>query len=224
MNKKKFRETKNRTEILKNLSIKFKDIGLFTLWQKDPETSKRTISTEVQFDSLNIKYNFFSVLIREQDLDKITKDTDTYFLLKGYDFAFKTRLISISPTDPRALQFKIPKDIHLIEMRQHPRRALLANEKANIGTIFINKLDGKPLHTVCPVINISLGGISLVVYADTMKQINIEKEVELHPITTFPELRYPTKANIRNIRLFSKKTFMKDEVYAIGLEFILRED
>jgi hypothetical protein len=122
------------------------------------------------------------------------------------------------------LLFKIPKDIHLQELRTYPRRTFELSDKTTIATVFINKFDNLPIQTVCPVINISLGGICITVSTDTMKKINIDQEVILQPISSFPELRYPTRATIRNIRKFSKKTFIKDEVFAIGLAFILHED
>jgi hypothetical protein len=59
---------------------------------------------------------------------------------------------------------------------------------------------------------------------ETMKKINIEKEVFLQPISFLPELKKPTNAIIRNIRVFSKKNFIRDEVFAIGLKFISHVD
>lgn len=223
MIKKDFRTTKNRAEILKTLNAKFMEAGGFTLWQKDPETGVRTISTEVKFDSLNIREDIFSIIIADQYLNKIKKDIDTYFLLKHHDFAFKTKLSSISTADPHMFFFKIPKDIHLEELRKHPRKIVDPNEKANMGVVFIDKNTLLPIHTVCPIINISHGGICLMLSSDVTKKIDIDKEVELHPITTFPEIRFKTKAAIKNVRLFSKKTFMKDEFFAIGLQFILND-
>jgi hypothetical protein len=219
MNKKKFRATFNRKEILQSLSTKFADIGSFILWQKDPKTGKRSISQEVKFDSINIKYNFFSIVLETKDLAYFDKDLDTYFVLKNYDFVFKTRFVSASPTDARILLFKIPKDVRLEELRQHPRQILLSNEKATVSAIFENKKDSSKVHTICPVINVSLGGICLMLSSSTVKLINFEKEILLQPITSLPELRVPTNALIRNIRVFAKKSFLKEESFAIGLEF-----
>ena len=61
-----------------------------------------------------------------------------------------------------------------------------------------------------------------MVTSETMKKIDIKQEIQLHPIISMPELAYPTKGNIRNVRLFSKKTYLRDEQYAIGIEFILQ--
>jgi predicted DNA binding CopG/RHH family protein len=221
--KNNFRVTSNRNEILKNLSTKFTEVGSFLLWQKFENSEKRTISTNVKFDTLNIKYNFFTVRIENQDIEKIKKDTDTFFLLKDYNFVFKTRLISISPSDPNIFQFKLPKDIHLKELRKDPRREIEQNEKINIEVIFEDKIDGKKLNAVCPILNISNGGVSILLTSETMKRIKIDEKVMLCPQTSLPELRHPTLAIIRNVRVFSKKTFIKGEVFAIGLEFILDE-
>jgi hypothetical protein len=224
MIKNNFRVTSSRNEILKNLSTKFAEVGSFLLWQKFENSEKRTISTNVQFDTLNIKYNFFTVKINNQDLDKIKKDTDTFFLLKDYNFVFKTRLISISPSEPNIFQFKLPKDIHLKELRKDPRREISQQEKINIEAVFEDKIDGKKLNAVCPISNISTSGICILVTSETMKRIKIDELVKLCPQTFLPELKHAIYANIKNVRVFSKKTFLKAEVFAIGLEFILDED
>ena len=148
----KFRSTKNRNEILNNISTKFKDVGSFMIWQNSPNDEKRSIHTEVKFISLNIKYNYFTVSLIEEDLSHFRSDIPTYFVLKNYDFVFKTQLISISPADPKSLLFKIPKDIYLEELRKFQRTV---KENINIGTIFIDKNTNNLIHTICPIMNIS---------------------------------------------------------------------
>jgi hypothetical protein len=207
-------------EIINNLSTKLFENGSFFIWQKDFKTGKRTIYKEIQFDSIDVKNNFFSIRILNIDiLNKIKREDHFYFVLTNSNFVFKTHFISFDPTQPHILTYKIPREVLLKENREHPRLKVSSTMKATVATVFYDKFTKSQLHTVCPIDNISISGICILIASDTMKRIDLQKDVILEPVTTFPDFKNKTTAVIRNFRIFSKKSFAKDEIYALGLQF-----
>jgi len=116
-----YRISKCRDEITKVLHAKFTENGLFVIWQKEKENSNRTFITEGHFRSFDRENGIYTVFLDDNNSTKMNADSDVYFLLKGQDFAFKTKLSAQQLKDKNIVCFQIPKEVRLKELRTAPR-------------------------------------------------------------------------------------------------------
>ena len=116
-----YRISKSRDEIVKVLQKKFEAENTLILWQKDPKTGERKFKCEVKFSDLNISEGYFSIQIQDNDLEFFNSQLETYFLLTVQDFVFKTKISTVKSEFLNTLNFQIPYDVCLKEMRAHPR-------------------------------------------------------------------------------------------------------
>ncbi len=219
MNKDNFRISTKRDEILKILNLKFKEHQEFTVWQKDLKTNERLFVTEARLSSLDSVDGLFSIiLIDEHETISFKDNLDTYFLLKGEDFVFKTKLSQDQKKG--AISFQAPREVRLEEMRSAPRKYFEDNECANINVTFLNKdNENEKVRANCKLFNISNGGVCIIISKETLSEINLKKEIILEGLNFFHEVESTKKAIVRNARIHNKKTIKSDETFAIGLEF-----
>lgn len=215
-----YRVSKSREEINKRLKKKFESSGFFTVWQKADTVGIREFVVEAKLQSVDPEAGIFTVIIPAEIFANAKKEKDFYFLLQGHDFAFKSRLILSVPGE---LRFKIPKEIRIQELRMHPRIQFEKEEKVSVDVTFHIK---KPqnsnsllIESRCPVLNVSLGGICIVVSKETLSLIDLTKEIHIADLTFFESLKPDMKAVIRNARVYIKKGIINDEYYALGLQF-----
>jgi hypothetical protein len=219
MNKDNYRISTKRDEIIKILNLKFKENQEFTVWQKDSKTNERLFITEAKLSSLDSTDGLFSiVLTNEHGKVLFQQNLDTYFLLKGEDFVFKTKLSR--DQEKNAISFQAPREVRLEEMRTAPRKYFQESECVNINVTFLNKdNDNEKVRASCKLFNISNGGVCIIISKETLSEINLKKEIVLEGLNFFLQLENIKKAIVRNARIHNKKTIKSDETFAIGLEF-----
>ena len=215
-----YRISKSREEIVKLVQKKFEAETTMTIWQKDPATQKRTFKCEVKFASINIYEGVFSVAIEDIDKAHFNTNLETYFLLQVQDFVFKTKSSIVHVGKNGTLTFQIPHDVRLKELRVHPRIYLDQDEKRFVSVKFTSK-DPKQMHlsVACPVYNISKTGICIIVSKETLSSVKLNETIELEGLSFFDSLKNEMKAIVRNARVHAKNGFVKDDFYALGLEF-----
>jgi hypothetical protein len=215
-----YRISKSRDEIVKVLQKKFEAENSLTLWQKDSKTGERRFKCEVKFSDLNISEGFFSVKINNQDLEFFNPQVETYFLLTVQDFVFKTKISNVKSEFLNTLNFQIPYDVCLKEMRAHPRTYINQDEKRLVSAkFFSNNKKKKEINVACPIYNISMSGICIIISKETLSSIKLNEEIHLEGLSFFDSLQNAKKAIVRNARLYCQKGLTTDEFYAIGLEF-----
>lgn len=215
-----FRLSKNREEILNVLNKKLQDQSRFILWQKNPENNQREFIMEADFTSLDMVDGIFTIHLCNDMKSNFNRNAETYFLLKGEDFAFKTKPAIVQPQNPQAITFQSPKEVRLVELRNHPRVYFEETDFKNVEVSFSPKSEsGHNINTVCRVFNISKGGVCLIITKETLGKINLQQDVEISGLGFFENLDHKKIAVVRNARVYAKKTIKSDELYAIGLEF-----
>lgn len=215
-----FRISKNRDEIVKIIQKKFESENLMTIWQKDHSTGERVFKCDVKFHSLDAFEGIFSVVIEEGQKKNFRFDLETYFLLKFQDFVFKTKIATIQPNNAHSINFQIPFDVRLKELRVHPRIYLTSNEKRYVSATFVCKETAtKSINVACPIYNISKSGICIIISKETLSTIKLQEEINLEGLSFFESLSNERKALVKNARVYSKKGINSDDHYALGLEF-----
>lgn len=215
---KEYRISKSRDEIIKVVQKKFESETLMTIWQKDPKTGTRLFKCDVKFSSLQPHEGVFSVDISEDQKKNFNPHLETYFLLHVQDFVFKTKT-SVSHAHKKAtLFFQIPYDVRLEEKRLHSRTYIKSEEKRFISAKFGTK-DSGIIDVACPIYNISVSGICIIISKETLSVIKLNHEVSLEGMSFFESLPHEMKAIVRNARIHTKKELGSDEFYALGLEF-----
>ena len=215
-----YRISKSRDEIVKVLQKKFEAENTLILWQKDPKTLERKFKCEVKFSDLNINEGFFSIQINKHDHEHFNPQIETYFLLTVQDFVFKTKISTVKSEIINTLNFQIPYDVCLKEMRAHPRTYIDQDEKRFVSAKFFgNNKKTKEINVACPIYNISVSGICIIISKETLSSIKLNEEIHLEGLSFFESLQNAKKAIVRNARLYCQKGLTNDEFYAIGLEF-----
>lgn len=215
-----FRISKSREEIIKILQRKFEAENLMTIWQKDLNNDERMFKCDVKFSSIDPYNGTFSVAVDEVNRKNFNPTLETYFLLKVQDFVFKTKVAMAQSNDKHIINFQIPHDVRLKELRMHPRVYINGAEKRFVSVTFENK-DGekKPVDVACPIYNISKSGICIIVSRETLSAIKLNESIDIEGLSFFDSLANKMKAVVRNARVYGKKGIISDEYYALGLEF-----
>ncbi len=218
MNFENYRISKSRSEIISCLEKKFKSSGIFKVWQKN-EKGDREFIVEAKLFSFNAEEGFFSLSIDPQEFKKSNTKLEYYFLLEGHDFVFKSKLsIDQVPTEYR---FQFPKEVRLKELRTHSRKYFSLDDKITVEVKF-NKKNAKESEKVfssCPVLNISKGGVCIIVSKETLTKIDIDKEIEIIGLGFFENLESDMKAIVKNARVYINKSLSHDDQFALGLQF-----
>lgn len=215
-----FRISKSREEIIKVLQRKFEAENLMTIWQKDLNNDERMFKCDVKFSSIDPYNGTFSVAVDEINRKTFNPTLETYFLLQVQDFVFKTKVALTQSNDKHTINFQIPHDVRLKELRMHPRVYINGDEKRFVSVTFENK-DGekKPVDVACPIYNISKSGICIIVSRETLSAIKLDESIDVEGLSFFDSLANKMKAVVRNARVYGKKGIVSDEYYALGLEF-----
>lgn len=215
-----FRISKSREEIIKVLQKKFEAENLMTIWQKDLNNDERMFKCDVKFSSIDPYNGTFSVAVDDINRKNFNSTLETYFLLKVQDFVFKTKVAMSQSSDKQIINFQIPHDVRLKELRMHPRVYINGEEKRFVSVTFENK-DGekKPVGVACPIFNISKSGICIIVSKETLSAIKLNESIDVEGLSFFDSLANKMKAVVRNARVYGKKGIISDEYYALGLEF-----
>lgn len=204
-----YRFSKDRAEIIKKLEEKFAQSNLLTIWQKNNDGSRKMID-KMHFHALIAEDGVFTI---ESGLDKISlfdKLKEVYFLLEEHDFVFKTKL-AMDQKD--LITFQIPKEIRLKELRVQDRIYYSLEDKKNVEVSFFLKKSNTQLKIACPMVNISVGGMCLVITKETLSVIDLSREVL---VSDFNGERLTV---VKNARVYKNKSFNQDELYAIGVQF-----
>lgn len=201
-----FRSTSNQKEIHKLLSSISKE-SQFTIWQKSTEND-RTLLSGLSFSNFSIENIQFSLCIKDHDFSKFNIDQDIFFLLDNENLTFKSKVKSFKQDE---VIFKIPLEIKTIEKRNEKRIEMDPNKKEYSNILFALKKTDALTSTTCPILNISLNGLSVVITKETLSIIDVYKEllVEYNAVKS--------KAIIKNIRVYKRRELNKDELYAVGL-------
>lgn len=217
---KDYRVSKSRDEIVKLVKKKFEAENSMTIWQKDPVTGQRLFKCDVKFYSLDQHEGTFAIAIDEEQRLSFNPSLDTYFLLEIQDFVFKTKVSLTQPISKSIINFQIPHDVRLKELRVHPRVYINSEEKRFISASFVSKKGASSsLAVACPVYNISKSGICIIVSKETLSSIKLNGSIELEGLGFFDSLANEMKAIVRNARVYTQKGYSTDEYYALGLEF-----
>jgi len=213
-----YRISKSREEIIKSLEKKFKASGVFTIWQKNA-SGEREFVVEAKLNNFNQLEGYFSLTIPEEKFSKADVKGDFYFLLQGHEFVFKSRMAIDQVKGEYRFQF--PKEVRLKELRIHPRKYFEQDEKISVGVVFKTKnTDQKEeIESNCPVLNISSGGLCIVVSKETLSEIDLSKEIEVSGLSFYDNLKPEMTAIVRNARVHIKKNIKNDDYYALGLQF-----
>lgn len=217
-----YRISKRREEIVKCLGIKFESSGMFTVWQKNG-MGEREFVVEAKLQSFDGEEGYFSLLISENAFIKADKKSEFYFLLHGHEFVFKSKMAIDQVKGEH--RFQIPKEVRLKELRIFPRKYFEVDEKICVDVAFKSKHvttvkeSYRIIESQCPVLNISKGGVCIVVSKETLSNIDLSKEIEISGLSFFDNLDAEMKAIVKNARVYVKKSFSNDEYYALGLQF-----
>lgn len=215
----KFRTSKDRKEIFKVLKKKLEESAVFSIWQKDKE-EKRTFLASLPLHTCSIEEANFSVILDRELSITFDSDLDTYFLIDGQDFVFRTTVSIDQSSDLYIVNFSLPREVRMAELRNHPRTTFSLEEKKIAEASFPNKsskLDN--IVSTCPIINISAGGVCLLITKETLCQIDFDQIVEIKGLDFFLKGIKKARAKIRNARVYSSKKLNTDEMYALGLQF-----
>ena len=204
-----FRSTSNQKEIQKILTSLSKDSN-FTIWQKSEQNERILLNglTNLIFDQEKMQ---FSLNRAEHDFSKFKFENDIFFLMDNENLTFKSRLKSMVDD---SIVFKIPQEIRTIEKRCETRIEISPSQKEFSNIFFALKKSEHISNATCPILNISLSGISIVISKETLSIIDVYKEllIEYNSVKS--------KAIIKNIRVYKKRELNKDELYAVGLLLI----
>lgn len=216
-----YRISKSREEIVKCLEKKFEASGRFIVWQKN-KNGDREFVIEATLQDFNGEDGYFALLISDEKFSKADKGGEFYFLLQGHEFVFKSKM-TIDQIKGE-YRFQVPKEVRLKELRIHPRLYFQQEDKISVGVVFKAKQQGNitakdSIESQCPVLNVSLGGLCIVVSKETLSSIDLSKEIEVSGLSFYDNLQSEMKAVVRNARVYIKKSFSNDEYYALGLEF-----
>lgn len=220
---KEYRTSKNRDEIIRQVQKKFLAKEVVTVWQRDMLTGERNFKCQVKFYSVDIENGTFIVQFASDDVVAFKPNLETYFLLQDLDFAFKTKLGIDQPKDYSLINFRIPADVKLQELRLHPRLYIPLSEKRFARAKFkARKKNGQHVLVTCPILNISKGGVCLIVSKSTLNSIDMQAEVWLEGVSFYEPLERVNRirAIARNLRIYTKEELGHDETFAIGLEFL----
>ncbi len=219
---KEYRTTKKREEILKHIEKIFLSGGVFTVWQKN-HFGERLFCVQLKIYHFSRIDSYFSVQFAEKDLANCDLGAEFYFLINGHDFVFKTKLAIDQILGEYRLQ--IPKEVRLIELRAHPRKYFELEEKVFVQAYFAGKIyDVKNseslIEVTCPLLNLSLGGASLLLTQDTYQRIDLTGEVEISGLRVHGNFKPIMKAVVKNARVYSKESFAVGKFYAVGVMFV----
>lgn len=215
-----YRISKSRDEIVTLIQKKFEAENVMTIWQKDPVSGNRIFKCEGKFSSLDVYEGIYSITIDEEQKKLFNYSMETYFLLKVQDFVFKTKASITQPKNSTVINFKIPHDVRLKELRLHPRFYINLVEKRFISAKFESKkTDAPKVEVACPIFNISQTGICIIVSKETLSEVKLNDSISIEGLSFFNSLANEMKAIVRNARVYSKKGVRTDELYALGLEF-----
>lgn len=215
-----YRISKNRDEIVKLVQKKFESETLMTIWQKADKSETRSFKCDVKFYALDQHEGTFSIAIDEKLRHTFNPKLETYFLLKVQDFVFKTKVSIVQPADKNFINFQIPHDVRLKELRIHPRIYIQSEDKRFVSARFESKNgESITIDVACPIFNISKTGICIIVSKETLSSIKLNESIKLEGLSFFDSMANEVKAIVRNARVHSKKGFGTDEYYALGLEF-----
>ena len=215
-----YRISKSRDEIVKCLEKKFESSGLFTVWQKN-KNNEREFVIEATLQDFNKNEGFFSLLITDEKFSKADKNGEFYFLLQGHEFVFKSKM-TVDQIKGEC-RFQIPKEVRLKELRIYPRKYFQQEDKVSVDVVFKSKpktnQEKERVESQFPILNVSMGGVCIVVSKETLSSIDLSKEIEISGLSFYESLQSDMKAVVRNARVYIKKSFSNDEYYALGLEF-----
>ena len=205
----RYRFSKQRPEIVKNLEKNLKGGCSVLVWQKNIDGT-RSFVQNMTFCSLFPEEGVFTLKETTEYAGPLDLNKDVYFYMEEENFIFKTKM-AVVQKDIMTLQ--IPREIRLKEFRIHDRTYFSLDEKKSVLVIFPIKEQMNAINVSCPLINISESGACILVSKETFSKIDFSIDLTLKLTTDFQ------RAVIRNARLFIKKTLSHEELYAIGIEF-----
>lgn len=208
----------NRDEIIKLVQKKFEASAYVSVWQKDPNSEKRTFLCEAKFSSIDTYEGIFMVEFDSSQMKTFNKQLETYFLFEAQGLVFKTRPSPYMDIKDAIVAFSFPQSVKLKELRVHPRIYFSDEEKRTVSVRFNDKNSAGTIAVFCPIYNISKSGICIIVTKETLSNAKLNESIEIQGLSFFEELSDELRAVVKNARIF-KKGFATDDSYALGLEF-----
>lgn len=215
----KYRQSQRREEILKVLSGQLQGNQIVSVWQKDTNGVRVFLSKGNLLSVDEYEGEFIIALIEIPTLNDFNSDHETFFLFEEQEFAFKARPKKGLTKEKNHLRFTVPKEMRLREMRAHPRTNYSLEEKRNAEVVFQSRHGERKICAICPVINISEGGVCIIISKETLSDVDLKDEIIIRGLTFFDKLYNEKLAKVRNARSYTKISLNSDETYAIGLQF-----
>lgn len=205
----KYRISKDRLELIKKLAEKFTQSNLLTIWQKNDDGSRKLIE-KMHFNSLIAEDGVFTIKAGRDKISLFDRLKDVYFLLEEHDFVFKTKM---ALDQKEFITFQIPKEIRLKELRLQERTYFTMEDRKNMEVSFFLKKSETQLKLTCPMINISEGGMCLVISKETISAIDLARDISVN------DGQGEKLTVVRNARVYKNRSINQDELYAIGVQF-----
>jgi hypothetical protein len=205
------RESAKEAEIISFLARSAAEQIKFVIWPEHNSTSQFTFSgslANVDDEDGTIMLN--TLVPPKKKLSDV--ECNYYFLSQDKDLLFKAKL-----NDKFFTNFQLPKKIRAPENRKYTRTEYKKEHKREIDVSFVSKT-GERLKVLTTLLNVSKGGMCLMVSRETLSQISFDREVLVHSMELHPEYK-DFQGYIRNARTICKISLKQDNFYALGIEW-----
>ena len=177
-------------------------------------------------DRKSFKITKFDISLDKQEIRLEIEDpptnptyTEAYILGKGNLFLFQVPLKEIQG---HKVSLGIPEVIKIKELRQSSRTNFTPPIDLNfLECSFPSKGGGKDIKTICIILNLSKDGACILLSKDTFQRIDLKKNLVVAGLSIHAEIEENERDSlIRNVRVHSKQTLERNEILAVGIEFI----
>ena len=207
---KKYRNSKNKEEIIKYFLKRHKEQTRLSTWQKLSD-DERLFIPGLQLIDIFPDYGYFVVDNSNKDLKRMNSALTSYFLFDDHDCVFKSKL---EGSDRTTISFRIPIEMQTIDKRNFERVQFTFQDKKFTDISLAQKAGNERINISSPLLNVSRGGACILITKEIMGLVDLTKIVRI---------RYKNQLKdcvVRSFRIYEKKTFTHDEYFAIGLQFL----
>jgi hypothetical protein len=111
------------------------------------------------------------------------------------------------------LTLEMPLEARLKEFRCYDRENFRISDHKLVDVVFSTKNSFGDMSLSCPIINISKGGACFIISKESLSNIDFASDI------LFKFAINKQTATVRNVRVFTQRTLMSEEQYAIGVKF-----
>ncbi len=205
----KYRITTDKREIINSLASKLTQGHAITVWQKQVK-NERIIVDKMLFKAIYLAEGVFTLNGDSEILSSFDPSKDVYFLLDNHEFIFKTKMTDLQKNE---LTLEMPLEARLKEFRCYDRENFRISDHKLVDVVFSIKNSFGDMSLSCPIINISKGGACFIISKESLSNIDFASDI------LFKFAKNKQTATVRNVRVFTQRTLMSDEQYAIGVKF-----